>query len=154
MKEVKMNKKNNLLELEEHFAYGISKKWLRRAIGNCFQRDLDAILFVIPAVILALVQSAITFLQLENIPILPFWGLALAWPLYLIIRNMVQTGHYKSAKRNLEKAGFSNARAILFRSVYEEICLFAKTKPEQLRNVLEEKAEQEFRWKVILHAFS
>ena len=141
-------------ELEEHFAYGVSRKWLRRAIGNCFQRDLDAILFVIPAVILALVQSAITFLQLENIPILPFWGLALAWPLYLIIRNMVQTGHYKSAKRNLEKAGFSNARAILFRSVYEEICLFAKTKPEQLRNVLEEKAEQEFRWKVILHAFS
>ena len=137
-------------ELEEHFAYGISKKWLRRAIGNCFQRDLDAILFVIPAVLLALVQTVITVMQLNNSLILPFWVLALAWPLYLIIRNIIQTGKYKAAKRNLEKAGFRNARAILFRSVYEEICTFAKTKPEQLRTLLEEKAEQDFRWKVIL----
>ncbi|MBE6404819.1 MAG: hypothetical protein E7040_02215 [Lentisphaerae bacterium] len=137
-------------ELEEHFAYGISKKWLRRAIGNCFQRDLDAILFVIPAVLLALVQTVITVMQLNNSLILPFWVLALAWPLYLIVRNIIQTGKYKAAKRNLEKAGFRNARAILFRSVYEEICTFAKTKPEQLRTLLEEKAEQDFRWNVIL----
>lgn len=137
-------------ELEEHFAYGISKKWLRRAIGNCFQRDLDAILFVIPAVLLALVQTVITVMQLNNSLIVPFWFLALAWPLYLIIRNIIQTGKYKAAKRNLEKAGFRNARAILFRSVYEEICTFAKTKPEQLRILLEEKAEQDFRWNVIL----
>ena len=137
-------------ELEEHFAYGISKKWLRRAIGNCFQKDLDAILFVIPAVLLALVQAAITILQLNNSLILPFWILALAWPVYLIIRNIIQTSHYKAAKRNLEKAGFRNARAILFRSVYEEICTFSKTKPDQLRALLKEKAEQEFRWNVIL----
>lgn len=137
-------------ELEEHLAYGISKKWLRRAIGNCFQRDLDAILFVIPAVLLALVQTVITVMQLNNSLILPFWVLALAWPLYLIVRNIIQTGKYKAAKRNLEKAGFRNARAILFRSVYEEICTFAKTKPEQLRTLLEEKAEQDFRWNVIL----
>ena len=140
--------------LEEHFAYGISQKWLRRAIGNCFQKDTDAIFFVIPAVILALVQSAITFLHLEQRFILPFWVLALAWPVYLIVRNMIQTGNYKAAYKHLTQAGFSNPRAILFRCVYEETCLFARTEPEELRKLLEEKAAQEFRWKVILNSFA
>lgn len=142
------------LELEEHFAYGISKKWLRRTIGNCFQRDTDAIFFVIPAILLALVQSAITFLQIDWLPIWPFWILALVWPIYLIGRNTVQTGRYKAAKRNLEMAGFTNPRAILFRSLYEETTLFSKTRPDHLRKLLEQKAEAEFRWKVILHSFN
>lgn len=139
-------------ELEEHFAYGISKKWLRRTIGNCFQKDTDAILFVIPAIILALVQSAITFLHLEWLPIWPFWILALIWPVYLIARNCVQTGKYKKAYKNLQMAGFSNPRRILFRSIYEETSLFAKTRPDHLKTLLNEKAEKEFRWRVILHS--
>lgn len=140
--------------LEEHFAYGISRKWLRRTIGNCFQKDTDAIFFVIPALILALVQAVITFLHLTWLPIWPFWILALIWPVYLISRNAVQTGKYKSAFKNLKMAGFSNPRAILFRCVYEETSLFADTRPDLLRKLLEKKAETEFRWKVILHKFS
>ena len=140
--------------LEEHFAYGLSRKWLRRAIGNCFQKDTDAIFFVIPALILALVQAAITFLQLTWLPIWPFWVLALVWPVYLILRNAVQTGKYKSAFKNLKMAGFSDPRALLFRCVYEETCLFAKTRPDHLRKLLEKKAENEFRWKLLLHKFS
>ena len=138
-------------ELEEHFAYGISRKWLRRTLGNCFQKDTDAIFFVIPALILALVQAAITFLHLEWLPIFPFWVLALAWPVYLIARNMIQTEKYKAAYKNLQMAGFSDPRMILFRSVYEETCLFAGTRPDHLRSLLEKKAEEEFRWRVILH---
>ena len=141
-------------ELEEHFAYGISRKWLRRAIGNCFQKDTDAIFFVIPAILLALVQSAITFLQIDWLPIWPFWILALVWPVYLIARNLIQTGKYKAALKNLQMAGFTKPRMILFRSVYEETCLFAGTRPDHLRKLLAEKAEQEFRWRVILHAQS
>lgn len=141
------------MELEEHFAYGISRKWLRRTIGNCFQRDTDAIFFVIPAIVLALVQTCITVFEWGWLPIWPFWILALIWPAFLITRNLIQTGHYKAAKRNLEMAGFRNSRAILFRSVYAEICMFGKTRPDKIKTLLRDLAEQEFRWKVILQAY-
>ena len=139
--------------LEEHFAYGTSEKWLRRTIGNCFQKDTDAIFFAIPALILALVQAAITIFEISRLPILPFWILALICPVFLLTRNLIQTRNYKSAKRNLELAGFTHTREILFRSVYKEICTIAETRPDKLNALLNSYAEKEFRWKVILKRF-
>ena len=136
--------------LEEHFAYALSKKRLRRVLGNCFQKDTDAIFFVLPALLLALVQTLITIFQWTWLPIFPFWILALIWPAFLLIRNAVQTGKYKAARKHLQMAGFRQPDLILFRSVYPEICEFAATRPDQLKGMLNQMAEEEFRWKVIL----
>lgn len=136
--------------LEEHFAYALSKKRLRRALGNCFQKDTDAIFFVLPALLLALVQTLITVFQWTWLPIFPFWILALAWPVFLLIRNAVQTGKYRAARNHLKMAGFPYPERILYRSIYSEICTFAKTRPDQLKSLLDQMAEKEFRWKVIL----
>lgn len=140
--------------LEEHFAYAVSEKFLRRAIGNCFQKDTDAIFFVVPAILLALVQTLITVFQLTWLPIFPFWILALIWPVYLLTRNIFQTGNYNAALRNLKKAGFERPNAILFRSTYPEIRIMADAKPEEIRNLLNCFAGNELRWKVILRSQS
>ena len=139
--------------LEEHFAYALSKKWLRRTLGNCFQRDLDAIFFVIPALLLALVQSVITVFQITWLPIFPFWIFAFITPVYLIIRNLIQTGNYRAAAKVLKKSGYKSPRKILYRSVYSEICEIAKTKPGEISALLSSYAREEFRWKVILNMF-
>ena len=63
--------------LEEFFAYRTSPSPFRRYLGNCFIRDYDALLFVIPVFILlgsVLLQS----FWLPALPVWPFWIVALA----------------------------------------------------------------------------
>ena len=72
--------------LEEFFAYRTSPSPFRRYLGNCFIRDYDALLFVIPVFILlgsVLLQS----FWLPALPVWPFWIVALAYPAYLLFRN-------------------------------------------------------------------
>ena len=67
--------------LEEHFAYAGSYSRLRRYMGNCFQTDRDAILFILPVLLLLLVQVLINVFYIP-LPSWPFWILAFAWPVY------------------------------------------------------------------------
>ena len=55
--------------LEEFFAYQTSPSKLRRNLGNCFIRDRDAVLFVLPSLLLLLAELARSFL----FPAFPAW---------------------------------------------------------------------------------
>jgi len=78
----------NDLSFEEYFAYQTSFSRLRRYIGNCFIVAYDAILFIMPIMILLAVQIAITVGWISW-PILPFWIIALLYPAWLLLRNQI-----------------------------------------------------------------
>lgn len=138
--------------LEEHFAYAGSHSRLRRYMGNCFQTDRDAILFILPVLLLLLVQILINLFYVP-IPAWPFWILAFAWPVYLLVRNAGQRKRYFIAAENVRKCGFPNPGAFLFRCTSPEIETVAEMTPEALKRLIEEKAGCELRMQIIIKRF-
>ncbi len=138
--------------LEEHFAYAGSHSRLRRYMGNCFQTDRDAMLFLFPILLLLAIQILIQFLNWE-IPVYPFWILALAWPAYLLIRNALQRRVYFRAERNLRECGFTKPAAALFRCTSAEIARFASLSGAELEQALHDLAQTDLRMKIILTRF-
>ena len=140
--------------LEEHFAYQTAKSMLRRHIGNCFQTQFDAMLFIAPVFTLLAAQVLNICMQ-YNLPIWLFWTFAIASPLFLIGRNELQRIVVKRAASALREAGFSRPQAILFRSRYKEVKRMAllKGKPGQLAEWLESLAKEDLRWAVALRRF-
>ncbi len=139
---------------DENFAYKPSPSWLRRSFGSCFRHEIDAVLFVAPVFLLLAIQILKTFTSL-GIPIIPFWILALAYPLFLFLRNHLTTLTLKKASKILLKAGFKDPYSILFRCTgaeIVEIANFAKS-PERLMDWIKSRKESELRWKIILHRF-
>lgn len=139
--------------LEEFFAYQTSSSKLRRYLGNCFIRDIDALLFVLPALLLPVVQ----FLQIMFFPRLmmfPFWMLALAYPCYLLMRNQKAHNMVKKACRILKKAGVAKSWAVLFRMTSQEIAELGKIDDNSgFEQYIRNKADAELRWKVIENRF-
>ena len=62
------------ITLEEYFAYRTSKSPIRRYLGNCFIRDIDALFFVLPMLMLPIVEilKAAEF----------FTSYGLIWPMF------------------------------------------------------------------------
>ena len=139
--------------LEEYFAYRTSSSKLRRYLGNCFIRDIDALLFVLPALLLPVAQ----FLQIMYFPHLPvfiFWIIALAYPCYLLIRNQRARNMVKKALKVLEREGVKKSWAVLFRMTSGEIKALGKIKNHAaFAEFTEEKSGTELRWKVIKERF-
>jgi len=106
---------------EELFAYRMSPSGFRRYMGNCFQYQIDAILFIVPFFLLLGAQACQQFLKLNWLPIYPFWILAGAYPLFLLIRNQLIRNRFFRAKQKLENEGFKQVLPILFRSNKDEI---------------------------------
>jgi len=106
--------------LEEHFAYQSDSSALRRLLGNCFIRDADAFLFMVPALLLAAatVTAALTGWAL---PLWPFWCFALAAPAWLLVRNARSRGEVRRARAALRRAGVAAPEPVLFRSTREEL---------------------------------
>ena len=138
--------------LEEHFAYAVSHSALRRYMGNCFQTDRDALLFLGPVLLLLLVQILVQFAGWP-LPVWPFWILALAWPVYLLLRNAVQRKIYFRAEENLRELGFRRPYAALFRCTSPEIREFSKIRGEKLAEKLADTAQNSLRMKIILTRF-
>lgn len=138
--------------LEEHFAYAGSHSPLRRYMGNCFQTDRDAMLFLFPVLLLLGVQILVQYYE-WNIPVYLFWILALVWPGYLLIRNAVQRKIYFRAERNLRSCGFERPAAALFRCTSAEIARFSGLSGEELKQTLNELAQSDLRMKIILTRF-
>lgn len=138
--------------LEEHFAYAGSCSRLRRYMGNCFQTDRDAILFILPVLLLLLVQVLINVFSVP-LPAWPFWILAFAWPVYLLIRNACQRKRYFAAEENVRKCGFPNPAAFLFRCTSPEIEAIAAKTPEELEQFIQEKAASELRMRIMVKRF-
>lgn len=138
--------------LEEHFAYAISHSPLRRYMGNCFQTDRDALLFLGPVLLLLLVQILVQFAG-WTLPVWPFWILALAWPVYLLVRNAVQRRIYFRAERNLRECGFRRPYAALFRCTSPEIRRFSTLRGADLEKALADSAQTSLRMNIILTRF-
>ena len=114
----------NSRRFEEHFAYQTSGSRLRRTFGNCFIHTWDALAFVGGSFLLLLGQILRLFL-LPDLPIWPFWILALAYPLFLLIRNHAARRVLKKAENMLKKCGFSEPQKVLFRATDQEIVQLA-----------------------------
>lgn len=135
-------------EFEEHFAYMTAGSSLRRFMGNCFRAELDAFIFIVPVFILLAIQLLNAFMGLR-IPEYPFWLLALAGPMYLIIRNILTRRTFLRAEENLRQGGISKPRAVLFRCTREEIREIAASNPVEVITYLYKKAETELRFRLI-----
>lgn len=139
--------------LEEYFAYQTSPSKLRRNLGNCFIRDRDAVLFVLPSLLLMLAELAHSFL-FPDFPAWIFWILALIYPIYLLIRNQVSLNLVKQAKKALGRCGTAEPLAVLFRCTREELETVAGfTSPDELRAFADARAQKEVRWLIIRERF-
>ena len=148
--------RQNLMEitLEEYFAYRTSKSTMRRYLGNCFIRDTDALFFVLPMMMLPVMEilKAFCFPQL---PTYPFWILALLYPAYLFIRNARSRRIVNRARAALKSCGVRQVEATLFRSTLEELKQFPAFagQPEKFITWVNSQAETELRWQIILRRF-
>jgi len=138
--------------MDEFFAYQTSPSRLRRYLGNCFIRQLDAVFFALPAMILLAAQAIQSFLM-PRLPIWPFWIAALGYPGWLLVRNQLGRCRLFKAEKKLKQFGMENARAILFRSTAEERKELAALKNRtDLADFLRRHGE-ELRWRVTLFRF-
>lgn len=139
---------------EEHFAYQTSFSRLRRYIGNCFIYKYDAILFLMPILVLLGAQMLKTFAGFEY-PIFPFWILAGLYPAWLLIRNQLARNLIHRAARKLKSFSVASPEAILFRCTEDEITHIAKAVngSEAWAEFVAEKSQHELRWKIINHRF-
>ena len=142
------------ITLEEYFAYRTSSSPVRRYLGNCFIRDIDALLFVIPLMFLPVVEL-LRALLIPQLPVWPFWCLALLYPLFLLVRNALSRRVVQRARAALTACGVRQVEAVLFRATLPELKAMAKfrCRPENFRVWAEKLAETELRWQIILQRF-
>ena len=139
--------------LEEFFAYQTSPSRLRRNLGNCFIRDRDAVLFVLPSLVLLGAEIARGFFFPE-FPAWIFWILALVYPLYLLIRNRISLNLVRRAEKALVRCGVEEPFAVMFRCTREELKTIARfTSSEELRTFADERGKSEIRWRIIRERF-
>ncbi|MFA7232092.1 MAG: hypothetical protein WC071_12550, partial [Victivallaceae bacterium] len=140
-------------KLEEFYAYQTAPSIIRRYMGNCFIAKYDALLFLIPVMVLLAAQSVQTFAEI-NLPILPFWIFALAYPGYLLVRNHYARRRFFKACDRLSTFGIKAARAVLFRCNWRETGEISQLKSEtELKNYTSLLAKKELRWKIIQYRF-
>lgn len=139
--------------LEEYFAYQTSPSPLRRYLGNCFIKELDAILFIIPALLLFVAELLHTLVW-PNMHMIYFWIVALLYPIYLLSRNANARRCVKKAAKNLQSLGFSNVNAILFRCTRTELEEIGKCKNKlEVEELLNRYKDSQLRWQVTLYRF-
>ena len=141
------------ITLEEYFAYRTSGSFLRRNLGNCFIRQLDAVLFILPTFILLGATIAKELFR-GVYPLWPFWCLAAAYPLFLLIRNFASMAEVRKAENSLRSFGVEHPAPILFRSTCAELKTLGKLKTkEEFDTFREEISATELRWAIINRRF-
>ncbi len=139
--------------LEEYFAYQTSPSRLRRVFGNCFIRDRDAVLFVLPSLFLLCAELARGIL-FPDFPAWIFWILALVYPLYLLARNQISLNLVRRAKKALVRCGVREPLALMFRCSRGELEAIAKlSSAEELHAFAAAREEREVRWRIIRERF-
>ena len=137
---------------EEHFAYMTSDSTFRRWSGNCFRREWDAVALLIPLVLLLAVQ-VIVYTGLLSLPLWPFWIAAFAFPVFLIVRTIPERRMFFAARSRLERGGFTNPDAALFRMTTDEIRMIARMTDDRLASFLKDKSNAELRWQILTQRF-
>ncbi len=140
------------LEFEEHFAYMTSVSKFRQFMGNCFRADVDALIFLVPVLILLIAQFLIAF-EFLFLPVAPFFLIAASGPAYLVVRNMLTRRKYRQAEEKLYRLGLRNPKAVLFRMTDAEIREVSSLETESVPVLLKEKTETELRWQIIKERF-
>ena len=142
------------ITLEEYFAYQTAKSPLRRYLGNCFIRDVDALLFVIPMLFLP-VAEVLKALVFPGLPVWVFWISAVIYPLFLLVRNWRSRRIVNRARAALMRCNVRQVEAVLFRSTLEELKTIADFDggAEEFRQWAAAQAETELRWQVIAARF-
>ena len=144
-----MRQSLNDVRLEEYFAYQTGSSFLRRNFGNCFIREIDAILFILPTFILLAVTVIREFSRLW-FPLWPFWCLAAVYPLFLLLRTYSSLRRVRKAERKLRSFGVEHPEPILFRSTFEEISVMGLMKDrEEFQLFLDRMCHRELRWAII-----
>lgn len=139
-------------DMDEFFAYQTSPSRLRRYLGNCFIRQMDAVLFMLPALLLLGAQAAQSF-WLPSMPVWPFWAAAVGYPLWLLIRNQLGRNRLFRAEKRLSGFGIPEPRKVLFRCTAEERKEIGKLKNADDFQLFLKKKEEDLRWKVIRYRF-
>jgi hypothetical protein len=137
---------------EEHFAYSVSKSRLRKAIGNCFQQEIDALMFILPIFLLLGVQIY-QLISGSCFSLIPFYLFAVIPPMFLLLRNFYLKNIFNKAKKKLLSAGITRADAILFRCNGSEIKDFSKLDKDSVLGYLEASKEKDLRWEIIYKRF-
>ena len=142
------------ISLEEYFAYRGSSSPIRRYLGNCFIRDIDALLFVVPMMFLPVIEL-LRALWMPQLPVWPFWLLAMIYPAFLLVRNSLSRRIVRRAGKALASCNVKRVEAVLFRSTPEELKQIAGflDQPEKFREWAEKTAKTELRWQIILRRF-
>ena len=140
--------------LEEYFAYQTSGSKFRRYMGNCFIRDLDALLFLLPIMMLPLIQI-LHYTLLPSLPLLPFWLLALCYPVFLLWRNARSHSVVNRARKILLANGITEPEPILFRCTLDELHTIGKfsSKSADFFKWADDMSGKELRWAVIKRRF-
>ena len=118
------------LKYEEYFAYRTSRSRLRNFFGGCFIYKFDAMCFLLPILLLPVVQLGNVLTPLV-LPMVYFYILAALYPLFLICRCFNTWLTAAKARRFLQKQGVDRPDAVLFRMTAEEIAALAKGKMAQ-----------------------
>lgn len=143
----------NETTLEEFFAYQTSPSALRRHFGNCFIYDRDAVLFLLPSLLLLLAEIVRGFLY-PAFPAWPSWPLAAAYPAYLLLRNHLSIRLLRRAEKALRSCGVAETLPVLFRcgrDEMEDLALLGSR--EELEAYVERKSAAEVRWRIIRERF-
>jgi len=139
--------------LEEFFAYQTATSKIRRYMGNCFIYKYDAILFLLPTLVLLAAQMVKSFTTYDY-PIWPFWILALAYPAFLFARNNIARVVFFRACSKLIAFGFVDGLAILFRCDWHTVVEISNlASPEAFRRFVQKSASSDLKWKIIQHRF-
>lgn len=140
---------------EEWFAYRLSPSRLRRYLGNCFQADTDALLFLLPVLLLLAAQVVQTLGILPRLPVWPFWLLAGLFPSLLLMRNHLAHRRLHRATRALSGIGIEHPAPILFRCSGPDIAALATLAgdPAGTRSWIAARCVAELRWRIIRHRF-
>ena len=140
--------------LEEYFAYQTSDRPLRRYLGNCFISDRDALLFLLPMLLLPAAGFVKAF-WLPAFPVWIFWLLAMVYPLFLLWRNHTSRQVVMAAKKALHSLKVKRCDALLFRCTVDELKTLAsfRGKPAEFHDFVTRRAANSPRWAVMAQRF-
>ncbi len=112
-------------QFEEYFAYRTAKSPLRKIFGGCFICKYDSLGFLLPILLLPVVQFLNIF-GITDLPMWIFWVLAGVYPVFLVCRTLKINAAAAKARNFLQSLKIRNVDAVLFRMSVKEIAQLAK----------------------------
>ncbi len=138
---------------EEFFAYQTSFSFLRRTVGDFFCTSFDAVLFLIPTLLLPMASFA-RLLWFPQLQLGWFYALLGGVIGFFAVRSWMRRRRIARAAGKLTDFGVKQPLAVLFRSTFQEMAEIAAL-PDRAawRKWLGEKSARSLRWGIISRRF-